>query len=275
MLGSAFHGPRFLPTSGRDFDVRDAKQVSAFLQTAAVSAVLHLAALTNLEHCEAEPRLAQEVNALGAKNLAVTCAHLKIPLIFISTSGVFGGCHKPAFDEDDTPLPQTIYAETKWLGEQNTRLHHPHSYIVRLPWVFGGVAKDKKFVGEFLRRIQNGQRSFQVVDDTLGSLLFNQDLAGEGSPLWPLLRSKRFGLYHAAQQGKASRFDIARAIVAAFQPTGTLDIRPVSSAQFNSDARVKRPTCEVLASRHLAALRPWQQALADYVSQWPQSPAIP
>jgi len=268
MLGSAFEGPRFVRTSQADFDIRDIAQVRSFLKAELFSAVLHFAAMTNLEQCEVEPQLAHETNAGGSKNLAEACAATQIPIIYVSTSGVFGGLKRDIFHEDDVPMPQTVYAETKWLGEKNICRHHPESFIIRLPWLFGGFEKDKKFVGMVFRQIQSGQKHFQIVEDTLGSLLFNKDMAAENSPIWTLLRSKRYGLYHISQAGNASRYEIAKVIAKFLGQESQIQISPVASSFFKPATPVLRPTCEVLGSRHLTPLRPWQEALNTYVTQW-------
>lgn len=268
MLGSAFQGPRFTRTSSRDFDIRDPRRVCAFLGTESFSAVLHLAALTNLETCEEAPLLAFETNSLGTKHLAVACAAHQIPLIYISTSGVFGGLKQSIYHETDQPHPQTVYAESKLQGENHAKVHHPKSLILRLPWLFGGYQNDKKFVGEFLRRLDSGQNEFQIVDDTVGSLLFNQDLADEISPLWQLLRNKNYGLFHVAHDGKASRFEMAKTIVRALDLEHAIKLSPIVSDHWKPKVQVLRPQCEVLGSNHLAALRPWAAALCAYAQDW-------
>ncbi len=79
--------------------------------------VIHTAGLTNVEECESNPNLAQEVNVDLAKNIAIACNQQSVKLVHISTDHLFLGNQEFSTEESATN-PVNNYAKTKLLGEQ-------------------------------------------------------------------------------------------------------------------------------------------------------------
>ena len=66
-------------------DIRDAGAVSAFLRARRPKLVMHLAAYTNVDGCEANPQLAEVTNSTGTRNTALACAEVDAAMLYVST----------------------------------------------------------------------------------------------------------------------------------------------------------------------------------------------
>ena len=79
---------------------------------------------------------------------------LKIPLLFISTAGIFDG-KKELYDDWDMPNPIGHYARSKYIAEKYVQNHTNEYLICRAGWMMGGgLNKDKKFVNKIIKQIQ-------------------------------------------------------------------------------------------------------------------------
>src|SRR6266851_8952584 len=97
-------------------DITDASSVDATFQRAKPDAVLLLAALSDIDRCEAEPELAFATNVRGPENVANACARSNAKLLFTSSAAVFDGS-KHGYTEEDAPAPLSVYGETKASAE--------------------------------------------------------------------------------------------------------------------------------------------------------------
>jgi len=225
--------------------------------------VLHLAALTDVDHCERVPEDAWRVNALGTESLAMLCRDRDCGLLYVSTGSVFPGDKNLPYHEFDSPGPVIVYARSKYLGEESVRRLVARHYVVRAGWMFGGGPEDKKFVAKLIERARESELLL-AVDDKTGSPTYTVDIARR---CLELLSTERFGTYHAANEGACTRFEMAQAIL---QAAGieNCEVRPCSSAQFPLAAF--RPTSEAIEGLRakligLAPMRDWRVALSEYV----------
>lgn len=248
-------------------DVRDSQAVERVFADFKPSLVLHLAACTDLEFCEANAVVARDTNAIATQSLAAICEQHAATLVYISTAGVFDGTKKGYYTEADAPNPIMVYGHTKREGElQAARLCTRH-FVVRAGWmVGGGVGKDHKFVHHMLGQIVSGARVLHAVNDRFGTPTYTHDFALN---LFRLIDSRRFGTYHMVCEGSGSRYDVARHIL---DVTGHTDIelRAVDSSFFQANYFAPRPVSEMMLNANLAALginlmRPWRDALRDYI----------
>ncbi len=253
MVGSQVHSGR--KPSRAELDVTDSARVERTLRRYRPCAVLHLAAIVDMARCEAHPDEAYRVNVLGTYNLALSCRALGIPLVCLSSCAVFDGVKKTPYRENDIPHPLNVYGSTKLIGEQIVRELVPEHLIIRTGWLFGGTA-DKKFVRKCLEAFRQGN-SVRATNDRFGSPTYVPDLV---RAIMQLVSKRGRGTYHVVNSGRASYFDMARALktIGGFSPTVT----PVSCLDVEAHG-LKRGKNEVLASRRMR-LRPWQAALRAY-----------
>jgi dTDP-4-dehydrorhamnose reductase len=137
--------------------------------------------------------------------------------------------------------------------------------------VGGGPGTDKKFVGKMLE-LMSTRDKVSVVDDKFGSITYANDLA---NGILKLIKTGKYGLYHLCNQGFTSRFDIAQEIarIKGFK----VKIHPICSAKFPLPAPRARSEAMVNYKLNLLGLnpmRPWNEALAAYLAEWPAKEAI-
>jgi len=247
-------------------DVTDPEAVRSMVVGARPDAVIHLAAATNVDLCEQDPKLAFRVNAIGTQNVALACKEAGAVLVYTSTAGVFGG-EKPdePYTEFDAPSPANVYGHSKLAGEQIVQTILDRFYIARAGWMVGGGAKEKKFVGMLLRQIEENSTHLRAVDDKFGTPTYAKDLA-EGIRF--LLGTGYFGLYHLVNGGGAcSRYEVAVALCEVLDRPD-ITVERVSSANFPLPA--PRARTEAMVNYKLKLLgidpmRPWRDALAAYL----------
>ena len=107
--------------------------------------LIHLGAHTDLEYCENNIEDAYKTNTLSVENATYIANELNIPLVYISTAGIFDGS-KDIFDDWDSPNPMCVYARTKFLGEEIVKENCKRYFIFRAGWMMGGFNKDKKLL---------------------------------------------------------------------------------------------------------------------------------
>ncbi len=225
--------------------------------------VIHAAAYTDVDGCALNPDLAYTVNGLGTQHVALACAKLGVPIVYISTNEVFDGESRRPYLETDAPRPINPYGYSKWMGEQFVRELVPWHYIVRISWLFSPGGNN--FPAKILRAAKEG-RPLAVVVDEVGSPTYAPDLA---RALVELVSSKRFGTYHLVNEGVCSRYEFARATLDGAGLAG-VPIRPMLLRDYERPSRppLYSPLRNFAAATALGIrLRPWQEALAEYLGR--------
>jgi len=247
-------------------DIRDYEAVRSQIVDFKPQAVVNLAALTDMEHCEKNVRDAYITNALGAENLALISAELDIPYVYVSTAGVFDG-EKQGYTEYDLPNPLSIYAKSKYEGEQSTRIHAPKHFIVRAGWMMGGGPnKDKKFINKIYKQIKQGADTLNIVGDKYGSPTYTWDFA---KGLDGLLATRLYGTYHQSCSGDCSRYDTALEFLNCLGLQNEITVNKVNSDFFKTDYFAPRPESEILTGekmshRGLMVMKDWKTSLKEY-----------
>lgn len=250
-----------------DVDVTDRARVSDVLARYRPDLVINTSAFHNVDACETEPERAFAVNAIAPLHIADACGEIGAVLMHISTDYVFSGKAGRAYTEADLPDAINVYGNAKAAGEQLIRSRHARHYVVRtsgLYGVSGSSGKGGNFVERMLQLARGGDEIRVVSDQTL-SPTFTADLAGK---LLELARTDRFGTYHVTNSDHCSWYDFARAI---FETAGVdAKLSPTTTASFG--AKAVRPAYSVLANDALAAagiapMRPWREALRDYLGR--------
>lgn len=237
-------------------DVGDRDAVMAAVGRCQPDAVVHTAAWTAVDACEADPARALRVNAVGSRNVAEAAVRAGAHLVALSTDYVFDGTKADPYDEWDLPAPRSVYGRSKWAGEREvTALAGPAATIVRISWVCGEHGAN--MVKTALRLAEGGVDP-RFVDDQRGQPTFAADLA-------PVLRrfavERRPGLFHVTNQGAVSWFGFVRAVFAAAGHDADR-VTPISTAELDPPRPAPRPANSVLDN---AALRlSGQPLLGDF-----------
>ncbi len=225
--------------------------------------VVHCAAFTDVDACQLDPEKAYSVNTVGTINVAIACAETHTVMVYISSCGIFDGKKAAPYNEFDNPHPLTHYHNSKYQGELYVRDFCSRYFIVRPGWLFGGHATHKKnFIAA---RAHEAARKnvIESASDKFGSPTYTYDLA---KVLVSLLQTNAYGVYHVSNTGMASRYQYVSEIIRVLGLPN--EVRPVDSSRFPRVAPV--PDCEALDNmalrvRGFAPLRPWQDALNEYI----------
>lgn len=266
-------GPRL-----QDLDVRSWDAVRAAVQGVRPDLVCHLAAETDLELSDAREEHAYATNTLATKFVAMECERVDVPLVYISTAGVFDGHKDGAYHEWDDPHPLNTYGKTKYEGEVLVERLVSRYFIVRAGWmVGGGPGKDHKFVAKILAQLADGRKVLHAVSDKLGTPTYVPDFA---QCLLGLVGSGSYGRYHMACEGEGSRLDVAREIVEVLGCADTVEVQDVRSSFFADEYPSVRPRSEIMRNLHLDlqglnTMRPWREALREYLLTRYTSISIP
>ena len=131
--------------SGR-IDLGDFSETKAMMADVRPAAVIHTAAITDLDFCEQYPHDSLRINLHAAIDLAALCGDKDIPFLFTSTDLVFDGSNPP-YAEDDPPTPINVYGEHKALAEEGILAANADAVICRLPLTIGyaGLGRETTF----------------------------------------------------------------------------------------------------------------------------------
>ncbi len=250
----------------RYLDICDIDNVKSVVSNVEPDMIFHLAAETDVDKCELEPEHAYRINVTGTKNIALACKGCGCILVYTSTCGVFDEKRKGPFTELDKPNPVNVYSRTKLEGEKIVKNLIKKHFIFRIGWMMGGNKRDKKFIAKMAKLIRT-KNEISVVNDKFGSPTYTRDLS---KGMIEVVKTGRFGLYHMANAGSCSRYELAQKIK---EHLGKRDvvIRPVPSSQFPLPA--PRPRSEAVVDLNLqkiglaCLMRPWEEALKEYLDQ--------
>lgn len=250
-------------------DITDLAQLESYISAHAIQCIVNCAAYTNVQLAEQETEACFRVNSVGAGYLAVLAKKYDIPLVHISTDYVFGTTLGRPFRPNDLANPLNQYGWSKLAGEQLVAEIAAQYYIIRTSWLYGEHGNNF-----FTRTIGLARKGLpiQMVDDQIGSPTYVCDLA---STIWDLVdqvvknNKDRLpsGIYHYTNEGVASWYDLAYAILANLPSNATL--MPIVSPQTG----VQRPYYSVLDKSSFREvfqkkIPHWQHSLSVCFERW-------
>lgn len=249
-----------------EFDLTDDVAVRSLLRQVRPHAVVNTAAFTQVDRAESEVQQCRAVNATAVTTLARVCEELDCVLMQLSTDYVFGGQpdRSAAYRETDEPCPQSVYARTKWEGEQ-AALAWAKSFVVRTCGLYGPAAarSSGNFV-ETMLRLGKTRGHVRVVADQRCTPSYTTHVA---RAICFLLTTDSHGVYHLVNSGQTTWYDFA---VETFRVAGMdVGVEAISSKEYGAPA--PRPAYSVLdnCKYHSLSNAPpmphWTEALAEYL----------
>lgn len=229
--------------------------------------LFHLGAYTNLEYCEEHKEDTYATNTMAVENAVYIANTLDIPILYISTAGIFDGA-KELYDDWDIPNPLGVYARSKYMGERYVAENAKRFLICRAGWMMGaGPKKDKKFIQKLMQQLKDGKKELFIVDDKDGTPTFTHDFAKN---VKALIQKEYWGLYNMVCGGQTSRLEVAGELLSLLDLTDTVKITSVKSDYFKEIYFAKRPPCERLVNRklelrNLNLMQDWRMALKQYI----------
>ena len=231
--------------------------------------LFHLGAYTDLEYCELNPEDTYETNTKAVEHAVAIANELDVPLLYISTAGIFDG-KKNVYDESDTPNPMGHYAKSKYLAEEYVQENSKNHLICRAGWMMGGgPKKDKKFIEKLMKQIKDGATELYIVYDKMGTPTYTRDFAIN---VKLLIENRKTGLYNMVCHGVTSRLEVAQELIKQLGMKGDININEVSSNHFKKKYFAPRPASERLVNARLKqegleVMRDWKASLSEYLSE--------
>lgn len=230
--------------------------------------IIHAAANTNVEECEANSLKCYEDNTYFTERLCKNISEDKCKFIFISSTGIYGNHseNKP-FLESDKVQPTTHYHNSKWLAEEIIRQNSDNHLIIRAGWIFGGSPeKPKNFVArrieEAFSALRSGKKLYSNMEQ-FGSPTYSIDLS---RTIIDLAMDNQIGTFNVVNNGQASRFEYVSRIIE-FADID-IDVLPVNASTFERKANVSNNESAIssnLLKLGYNKLPNWEDSLQFYI----------
>ncbi len=240
-----FPSIHFIYTDVDELDITSMESLKIFFQNNKIDALINCAGYTAVDKAEAEKEKAFLINAHAAKNLASLSKEFGYFLVHISTDYIFDGKKTSPYIESDNPNPLSIYGLSKFEGEKEIIGIAKNAIILRTSWLYSEYGNN--FV-KTIQRLANERPEIKVVDDQTGTPTYAGDLA---EVILKILIHKTGApgvkIYHYSNEGIASWFDFAKAIV----EFGQYDckVKPIATIEYPLPA--KRPSYSVLSKANI------------------------
>jgi dTDP-4-dehydrorhamnose reductase len=249
----------------RDFNAYE-KDVESFKP----DYLFHIGAYTDLEFCEENSDDTYNTNTLSVENAVIIANKLNIPLLYISTAGIFDG-KKELYDDWDMPNPLGVYARSKYMGERYVCENSDRFLVCRAGWMMGsGPKKDKKFIQKLMKQLKDGAKELFIVDDKDGTPTYTHDFAKN---VKLLIEKEYWGLYNLVCGGETSRLEVTNELLRLLKLENTVKVNSVKSDHFKDIYFAKRPPNERLVNkklniRNINIMQDWKIALKEYIKNY-------
>jgi len=224
-------------------NLADPDSIRQVIRQARPEIIVNAAGYTAVDKAEAEPALAQQVNAIAPGVMAEEARRIDALLVHYSTDYVYDGRKGAPYVEHDVPNPLNAYGQSKLAGEQAIIATGCAHLILRTSWIYSD--RGTNFVLTMLK-LARERKVLTVVDDQIGSPTWARLLAESTAAILgrPKHVKQNSGIYHLSAQGYPSRFDFAVQII---------EIARKRSGSGIGWAEIKRTTTE---NYPLPAVRP-------------------
>lgn len=223
--------------------------------------VINCAGFTNVDGAETDQAGAHSINVDGTRNVALAAKAAGARLVHISTDFVFDGAQAEPYDESARPNPQSVYARTKWLGEEAAGETHAQLFLVRVQGLYG--TSGGNFSSKLLPFIRDGKA-------------LKLDGERRVQPTWAraaarmivqLSRGDAYGTYHVSCAGETTWAGFAARLAERIGAAPNWKV--IRSDELAAPAR-RPPNC-LFAHAGLArlglAMPAWQAAQDEYLAE--------
>ncbi|MDC1465639.1 dTDP-4-dehydrorhamnose reductase [Polaribacter sp.] len=253
-------------------DICNSSQLGIFIAKNKIDTVINCAAYTAVDAAEENAVIAEQVNAIGALNLANAIEKVKGKLIHISTDYVFDGGSFLPYQESDKVNPIGVYGKTKRNGELAVINGDIDGIVIRTSWLYSAYGNN--FVKTMLR-LGKERKELDVIFDQIGTPTNASDLAKTCLDILAYNKETNINakgnVYHYSNEGVASWYDFAKAIM----ELGEIDceVRPIETKDYPTAA--KRPYFSVLNKTKIKndfeiEIPYWRTSLARFISKLKQ-----
>ncbi len=195
-----------------NLDLQDVQGLSSLFNEISPDAVIHAAAMANIDVCQVNQEMAERVNVGVTKMIARLCSEHDVKMVFCSTDTIFDGI-KGDYVETDLPHPLNFYAETKVKGEQIVLAASPINVVARLALVMGlpVIGKGNSFLADMIAKLGKGIEIPFPANETRTPV----DVITLGSSLVELAGNQFGGIIHLSGNTKINRYQMGLEIASA------------------------------------------------------------
>ena len=257
-------------------DLTDPDAIRRAIRSHAPDIIVNAAGYTTVDQAETERERAHQVNAVAPGIMAEEARRTNALLIHYSTDYVYDGANSAPYEENDAPNPVNYYGRSKLEGERAITAAACAHLILRASWIYS--AHGTNFVLTMLRLARERKEIF-VVDDQVGSPSWARSLAASSAQILTRIkdRSSASGIYHLSAAGHATRFDFAKAIIAAARKSSApetqwAEIRPTTTANYPLPAArpLNAATSKAKLTRDFGVEMPaWQEQISSFMKSMP------
>ena len=258
-----------------DWDITDDMGFVARVNEVRPDLIVHCAAMTKVDDCEAKRDLAFKLNEEGSRNVALAAKTCGARLFAISTDYVFSGepPKEPwAWSETDIPRPRTVYGASKFAGEQMIQMILPEAVIIRIAWLYG--AGGPSFVHTMAKLGEQEGAPLKVVNDQRGNPTSTKTVADVIRFL--MTKPDVSGVVHGTCEDQCTWYDLACEIKRLLNapplhrsttPRFLRELEPCTTEEFPRPAPRPRNSALKKSVLNLLGYRTpnWKVALADFV----------
>lgn len=262
LVAAAPPGTAIFPFSKAELDITATSSLAATVASVRPDVIINAAAYTSVDRAEAERAVAFRVNADAVGQLAQIARRLGIRVVHYSSDYVFDGTATQPYREECPTNPVNTYGASKLAGERALRDSGADFLILRSQWLFG--LHGRSFPKTMFERAHAGLAT-KVVSDQTGRPTSTRDLA---KATWMLAGRGATGLFHFANQGEATWFEVAQHV---FDRLGRRHLlTPCTTDDYPTPAR--RPRYSALNTRKIeevlgSPVAPFETALDDFLNR--------
>lgn len=260
-------GHEIVAPSRDTLDLARSAEAAAVVTQLRPDVVINCAAFHNVPKCEEDPAQAFLINCAAVRDLAAACAKTDSWLVNFSTDYVFGGERSTPWQEDDFPAPVQIYGMTRLAGEYAALAAAPERAVVIRTCGLYGIAGARSKGGNFVDGRVTDARAGKRIEMACEQIVTPTSTDDLSRAVFALISNSELsgGVYHLVNEGACSWYEFTCEIVRLVG--AELEVVPVDRGGRTGEMR--RPLYSVLANTRAGALgvrlRPWQEALADYL----------
>lgn len=243
-------------------DITDADAVVSCVCDYHPDVIVHCAAYTDVDKAETEPEVCCRVNGMGTLNMVRAALRINAKLLYVSTDYVFDGSGDAPYPVDAARRPLNIYGQSKLQGEEVIQSLMTRYFIVRSSWIYG-VHGENYMKTTLLQAGDHREPAYAA--DQVGAPTYAPDLA---RLICEMIRTNRYGVYHAAAEGVTSRADAAQYLLTLAGKRSRVKAAPT----VNYPGKAHRPLNSRLSMASLDAagfsrLPDWKNSLANYLNE--------
>lgn len=198
-----------------DCDFYDLKNLETYVFKFNPDLIINAVAFNNVDATELDAKPAEYLNISAPKILAHICYKLDIPLIHFSSNYIFDGMNEYPYQEEDKPIPLSVYGKTKLMGEEVIRDSGCNHIILRIGWIYSLYREN--FLKTIIR-LSKEKKELYIADNQYGTPTSAKFVASIVGLLIKTLLSDKNNIniketFHLCPEGYVSRFDYVKFII--------------------------------------------------------------